>query len=554
MDHKVSKDMISSGMIPSGEKTQADLGRTQYGSAPSPSSLMDAYRSIYEHHQKDKDGNTIPHENEINEMAGGLAKKAAQRGMAAKAAKNRQLSLPIGKTPATKADASKMGAQKRSGPQKARTSIPQGNPSSIMGRVSQGLSSASQAAGRADKAIAARGGLKKMGTDYLKKNKGNIKGALLGKTAAGTATRIAGAAVVGRMTGGDNNSGGYDGYRNMQKFDYVPDGDTLSEDLFDLVKSALIEEGYDEKSALKLMSSFTPELLEEVIEQAQEEAQKKNLNEIIVSGTLLATALAKGALAAKTGLAAAKATKLGLAAVKGAKAIGGAVKGAKAATTAAKVTSSGTKAATAGTKAATAGTKAATTGAKVTQSGGQVVQGGGPMSKVGKAFTAMKKKPLETAMVGSMVMPQGGGNPNAPAAQRTVGTGKRTAGVQTMDLDLFDIVKGHLLDEGLTEEECGDVMTTLTLEEINETLQLNEVSAALAKRATLKAGAQRGIAASQGKKDLAMKRLGQEKKFSGYMKKKNLATSRAENMRKPTGPMVSRPQPDPTKPYPGTPR
>ena len=67
MDHKVSKDMISSGMIPSGEKTQADLGRIQYGSAPSPSSLMDAYKSIYEHHQKDKDGNTIPHENDINE-------------------------------------------------------------------------------------------------------------------------------------------------------------------------------------------------------------------------------------------------------------------------------------------------------------------------------------------------------------------------------------------------------------------------------------------------------------------------------------------------------
>ena len=65
MDHKVSKDMISSGMIPSGEKTQADLGRIQYGSAPSPSSLMEAYRSIYEHHQKDKDGNTIPHEEEV---------------------------------------------------------------------------------------------------------------------------------------------------------------------------------------------------------------------------------------------------------------------------------------------------------------------------------------------------------------------------------------------------------------------------------------------------------------------------------------------------------
>ena len=56
-------------MIPSGEKTQADLGRTQYGSAPSPSSLMDAYRTIYEHHQKDADGNVIPHEEkeELNE-------------------------------------------------------------------------------------------------------------------------------------------------------------------------------------------------------------------------------------------------------------------------------------------------------------------------------------------------------------------------------------------------------------------------------------------------------------------------------------------------------
>ena len=69
MDHKVSKDMISSGMIPSGEKTQADLGRTQYGSAPSTSSLMDAYRAIYEHHQKDADGKVIEHEEkeELNE-------------------------------------------------------------------------------------------------------------------------------------------------------------------------------------------------------------------------------------------------------------------------------------------------------------------------------------------------------------------------------------------------------------------------------------------------------------------------------------------------------
>ena len=47
MDHRVSKDMISSGMTPSGQRSQADLGRTQYGSAPSPNTLMDAYYSMY---------------------------------------------------------------------------------------------------------------------------------------------------------------------------------------------------------------------------------------------------------------------------------------------------------------------------------------------------------------------------------------------------------------------------------------------------------------------------------------------------------------------------
>ena len=62
MDHRISKDMISSGMTPSGEKAQEDLGRTQYGSTPSPSSLMEAYKTMYEHHQKDADGKVIEHE------------------------------------------------------------------------------------------------------------------------------------------------------------------------------------------------------------------------------------------------------------------------------------------------------------------------------------------------------------------------------------------------------------------------------------------------------------------------------------------------------------
>ena len=72
MDHRISKDMISSGMIPSGEKNQEDLGKTQYGTAPSPNALSDVYKKMYEtkeevineHHKKDADGNTIPHEDE----------------------------------------------------------------------------------------------------------------------------------------------------------------------------------------------------------------------------------------------------------------------------------------------------------------------------------------------------------------------------------------------------------------------------------------------------------------------------------------------------------
>ena len=68
MDNRIANDMISSGMIPSGKKNKEDLSRTQYGSAPSPDKLMDAYKSMYEHHKKDADGNTIPHEDEdVNE-------------------------------------------------------------------------------------------------------------------------------------------------------------------------------------------------------------------------------------------------------------------------------------------------------------------------------------------------------------------------------------------------------------------------------------------------------------------------------------------------------
>ena len=96
MDHRISKDMISSGMIPSGEKNQEDLSKTQYGTVPSPNALADVYKKMYEtkeevineHHKKDADGNTIPHEGEeINEaiqfapMLAKVAKIATRTGI-----------------------------------------------------------------------------------------------------------------------------------------------------------------------------------------------------------------------------------------------------------------------------------------------------------------------------------------------------------------------------------------------------------------------------------------------------------------------------------------
>ena len=181
MDHKVSKDMISSGMIPSGEKTQADLGRTQYGSAPSPSSLMDAYRAIYEHHQKDADGNVIPHEEkeELNE----------------------------GKMP----EGLKNYLMKKKGKKEDKKDMKEQNLYERRGSSTQQLSQNRAAAVKAIK-------------DRIPMNKGQM----------------------GDFSKSTNVYAGYD--------------------LFDLVKGKLIDEGCEEKEALKIMANMTKEEFDEVSE------------------------------------------------------------------------------------------------------------------------------------------------------------------------------------------------------------------------------------------------------------------------------------------------
>ena len=287
MDHRIAKDMISSGMTPSGEKNKEDLSRTQYGSTPSPSKLMDAYKSIYEHHQKDKDGNTIPHEGEeLNE----------------------------GKMP----EGLKSYLMKKKGKKEDKKDMKEGLGTAVGGAY----------------------GFKK----------GGIKGAIVGGTAG---------AVVDKMTKKKN-----------------------------------------------------PEVKED----------KEQVNEIL--------GMAAGALAAKAGLG-----------MKGIMAAG------------------------------TAG------------------------SAVGAAAKSIRKNPIQKKV-------------------STISAGA----------DLFDIVKGKLLDEGLTEKESLDVMLSLTLEEIDEALQLDEITGGLLMKAAKAAEVARGKAAVMGNKQLAMKKLGQGEKFyKGAVAKKKAA-------------------------------
>ena len=104
--------------------------------------------------------------------------------------------------------------------------------------------------------------------------------------------------------------------------------------------------------------------------------------------------------------------------------------------------------------------KAAAGAAKVTKSGGAIVQGGAPKTMLGKVGKFAKDNPFTTYSIARDMNPfKGGGGGNQSAPVRKTGTVSASA-------DLFDIVKGQLLDEGLSEEEIRDIMLELTPEEI----------------------------------------------------------------------------------------
>ena len=191
-------------------------------------------------------------------------------------------------------------------------------------------------------------------------------------------------------------------------------------DLFDIISTYFIEEGYDKKDVYAAMSSVN---LSEI----------EDLNEV---GPLAAIGgmLGKIGIGAKTSAMAAKAAKV----------------------------SSGA--------------------AKVTSSGGKVVQGGGPTSLMGKAKKFVKDNPLTSYSIARDMTSGGGGS----ASGQT-----RTSSISA-SADLFDIVKGQLLDEGLSEEEIKDIMLTLTpdeiMEELSDTVKRND---ALNKERAMKAAQER---------------------------------------------------------------
>ena len=89
---------------------------------------------------------------------------------------------------------------------------------------------------------------------------------------------------------------------------------------------------------------------------------------------------------------------------------------------------------------------------------------------VGKAIGGAVTKVLQPANNSPEAQDARMGKRRPQNAQQQ-GVANKTAEVMKNSADLFDIVKGHLIDEGLTEEEALKKMLTLTDEERSEIIE-----------------------------------------------------------------------------------
>jgi hypothetical protein len=430
--------MISSGMIPCGEKKQDDLSRTQYGTVPSPDALSDVYKKIYK-------------EENIDEMTGGTPKITRLKP-------NLKDQADAVKRAEFSDDFDAVGAS--------------------------GVKDSPEA--------------KKIKNEKIKKGRESFR---TGQKQENVDLLTAYRAV-------------HEHHKKDADGNTIPhDGEDLNEvDKFDVVFNHFISEGYSEKEAYAKMSNLTEEQLDEFL-KALAQAGMRGAQSVGRATKGIATAAAqhgqklgkpqapkprvspgqmsldlKGAgmqdrTAPKSPSEVVEKDSAFQAKKRMAKAIR--VAGTMAerqrqrdnmkeekideaaflAPLLGKVAAIAGKGAAIGGKVAAGAGKAATTGAKVTSTGGKVVQGAskgtGTLAKAGKVLDKAADLSFKTQMIGGMIP-----KPSIPSVEKKSTANVSAGSYQAASADLFDIVKGQLLDEGLSEEEIRDIMLTLTPDEI----------------------------------------------------------------------------------------
>ena len=460
MDHRVSKDMISSGMTPSGKKSQADLGKTQYGSAPSPNKLMDAYHSMYQ----DQKEQTLD-----EKMNPADIKKFNQMGQKASKIENKNIKREKIQNIYNKASeqgltddvdllAAYRAVYEHHKKDEDGNTIPHEDDVKE-GKIPAGLQA------YLDKKKGKKKDDDDNGDDEKEGKKKDEKDV---KEGAGLYANI----HAKRKRGGKMRKKGAKGAPSAQDFANAAKTAKEDVDLFDTILNHYVSEGYDEKDVIQAMSNLTEEPISLALIGAK-----------LAAGAAKAGAVAAkaGAVAGKAGAFAAKTGKAGLSAagkgiVSAGKSVGSAVKGAgKGIVSAGKNVGSTVKGAASEFK--TGLMTKPTPPSKITGDVMKSAPKSTPVSKAQKAGqivrkvgTYAKNNPLETAYGVNALSNLGGGGSQQQSSNTISKTGRRTS--VNASADLFDIVKGQLLDEGLSEEEIKDIMLTLTPEEI-----LNEMGA-----------------------------------------------------------------------------
>ena len=466
MDHRVSKDMISSGMTPSGEKTQADLGKTQYGSAPSPNRLMDAYHSMYQNQKEET----------LDEMLGKGGGSITPRP-----AKRRKQTKSLDQV---KADNETRKQKERERSARAREEDKE---------VEYFIGSMMD---RGEKLRDAKTSpeAQKFERDKFREGQRRFKG-----NYGENVDLLAAYYAV------------YEHHQKDENGNTIPHDDDVKEGKIPAGLQAYLDkkkgkkkdddDNGDEKKGKKGKKSKggKPDFLDLDKDGDKKEPMKKASKEMKEG---------YGA-AAKVALKAAKPV---------AKKVGKFLKN-----NAGNITNAGLTGLTVAsflprpqpkdTKeekeqvneflgTAVGGTVGTALGGPV---GGLVGGAAGAVTgAIAKKATGMVKNKIKKPIVSSNI----GQNKNISA-----------------DVDLFDLIKGTLLDEGLSEKEVREIMISLTPEEINEVIQLDEITGSLLMRASKAADKARGVAAAAGDKALAAKKAAQSSKFYKAGAKKNIAST-----------------------------